>query len=319
MSLKLILSADGSGSCEQAVMDLAKLPGSNIDIVAFMTNVPGCKAMSRPANDNYHKNTPRIEISHKGMKRREHEQMLEERLDQIDFDFLVLLGDMRLKSREFVEKYANRILNTHPAPIPQFRGVGGYEWAVGQHPQSVQRNKWNCATFHYIEAKPDRGILGVQTLMEVLKNDAEDSLASRGLPLEHRQICEFLTYLSQDRVDLSRGGGIADILDHEGISYKYKVPVFGRVISNMPQASNLVIEFNKEKDGQYFFTVFSEARELDRYYIDKNVPENLVFTYAYWDVKELRKQGKEVEFYFNKLNIHPVIMKKDQDAGEKPL
>lgn len=334
MTLKIILSADGSGSCLQAAMNFAKKEHIDIDIVAFMSNNPGCYAMAeRAAKNNVFGDRPRIEIpvqkkvadkeqsnfvnGKRGMKTRAaHEAEIMKELDKFDFDYLVLLGDMRVKSKEFVKKYAGKILNTHPAPIPQFRGIGGYEWAVGKHPQSVQVNEWNCATFHYIDDKVDRGIIAAQTPMIVYPDDTADRLSERGLPQEHWQICEFLKYLSEKRV-VFREKGIADVLDQHGEPYREQMHIatFARI--QFPTADEFGINV-KEKNGRYLITLSANGKTIDDW-VTGPMPDNLAFTYAHWDVEQLRQGGYKVDFKFNDLNIHPVIMKKDQEAGLKPL
>ena len=47
-------------------------------------------------------------------------------LNNYDVDLIVLAGFMCILSKDFTDKYKNRIINVHPSLIPSFCGEGFY-------------------------------------------------------------------------------------------------------------------------------------------------------------------------------------------------
>jgi phosphoribosylglycinamide formyltransferase-1 len=313
--LRVCVGADGSGTCFQSVID-----GSNFydfDVVAAYTNNPGCFAMERAARHGI----PKIEIDPKafgkGMEaRRQHEVELEKRLDWHDFDVIVMLGDDRLKTGEFIADYAKRgvnVLNTHPAPDPQFRGRNGYAWALGEHPDAVRRNEWTAVTFHRIDAEMDRGNIIAQCPAPIYEGDTVNDLKERGLKVEHFQIVQCLQYLAMGKMSF-REEGMATIADNAGMPIASQFNVIGEEIARDGGRHGLEVEINTMNR---LWKVRGNGRE-ESGGIRYGTPKNLVFTYAYDIVKKARLHGWDVKFTYDGMNIHPIIMKSDQEKGEKP-
>ena len=86
--------------------------------------------------------------------------------------FLSILGD------EICKKYANRMINIHPALIPSFCGKGFYGLKV--HQAVLDKGiKLTGATVHFVNEIPDGGAVIMQKAVEVMDNDTPETLQQR--------------------------------------------------------------------------------------------------------------------------------------------
>jgi phosphoribosylglycinamide formyltransferase 1 len=99
-------------------------------------------------------------------------------------ELVVLAGYLKLVPAEVIAAYRNRIVNVHPALLPEFGGPGMY----GHHVhEAVLRSGvgYSGATVHLVDEQYDRGAILAQARVPVLPGDTPDSLAARVLKAEH--------------------------------------------------------------------------------------------------------------------------------------
>ena len=100
-------------------------------------------------------------------------------------DLVVLAGYLKLVPPGVIKAYRNRILNIHPALLPEFGGPGMYghrvHEAVLAHGATV-----SGATVHLVDEQYDRGAILAQARVPVLPDDSAETLAARVLNAEHR-------------------------------------------------------------------------------------------------------------------------------------
>lgn len=93
-------------------------------------------------------------------------------------DLVVLAGFMTILSADFVEAYAGRILNIHPALLPSFGGAGMYGLHV--HEAVLKAGvKVTGATVHFVTAACDAGPIVAQKAVEVKEGDTPERLQKR--------------------------------------------------------------------------------------------------------------------------------------------
>ena len=129
-------------------------------------------------------------ISHRDFADREdHDRAIVARLQRAEVEWVCLAGYMRLLSRPFIEAYANRILNIHPALLPSFPGLHGQRdalrWGV----------KISGCTVHLVDLELDHGPIVVQRAVEVQDGDDEEALSTRILAQEHQAYPEAIRKL----------------------------------------------------------------------------------------------------------------------------
>ena len=107
-----------------------------------------------------------------------------EALEEHDVDVVLLAGYLRRIPEAVVERYRGRMLNIHPALLPDFGGPGMYGKRVHEAVVASEADR-SGATVHFVnEAYDDGAILG-QWQVEVRPGDTAEELAARVLRVEH--------------------------------------------------------------------------------------------------------------------------------------
>ena len=99
-------------------------------------------------------------------------------------ELLVLAGYLRLVPADVVRHFRGRVLNVHPALLPEFGGPGMYGHHV--HEAVVARQaRLTGPTVHFVDERYDEGPVIAQWTIPVNPGDTPDGIASRVLALEH--------------------------------------------------------------------------------------------------------------------------------------
>lgn len=106
-------------------------------------------------------------------------------LKEISPDLIVLAGFLWLIPKHIVEAFPNRIINIHPALLPQYGGKGMYGERVHQ---AVIDNgeKESGITIHYVNEKYDDGDIIFQARCNVEPGETPASLAKKVHELEYK-------------------------------------------------------------------------------------------------------------------------------------
>jgi formyltetrahydrofolate-dependent phosphoribosylglycinamide formyltransferase len=139
----------------------------------------------------------------------EYEEALMSLLKEYRIEMIVLAGYMRKIPAGVVEMYRDRILNIHPALLPEFGGTGMYGMNVHQAVIDAGRDE-SGATVHLIDSEYDTGPIIAQERVPVLEGDTPEVVAERVLQAEHRLyprvVLEWAEKLAAER-NSSRGDG----------------------------------------------------------------------------------------------------------------
>jgi len=100
-------------------------------------------------------------------------------------DLIVLAGFLWLVPKKIVEAFPNRIVNIHPALLPQYGGKGMYGLRV--HKTVIEnKEKESGITIHYVNEEYDDGDILFQARCDVELNDTPEMLAEKVHQLEHK-------------------------------------------------------------------------------------------------------------------------------------
>ncbi|SHH71550.1 formyltetrahydrofolate-dependent phosphoribosylglycinamide formyltransferase [Caloranaerobacter azorensis DSM 13643] len=106
-------------------------------------------------------------------------------LEKRQVELVVLAGYLKVLSKEFVNRYKNRIINIHPSLIPSFCGKGYYGEKV--HRAVLDYGvKITGATVHFVDEGADTGPIILQEAVFVDNNDTVDTLREKVLEIEHK-------------------------------------------------------------------------------------------------------------------------------------
>jgi phosphoribosylglycinamide formyltransferase-1 len=140
-----------------------------------------------------------IVIDHRpfGQDREAFERALYDELRRHRVDLVCLAGFMRLLTPWFIGRWRGRLLNIHPALLPQFKGLHTHrralEAGVDQH----------GATVHFVVEETDSGPVIAQQSVPVLQGDTEVTLAARVLEAENLLYPQALRVVAEGRATFS--------------------------------------------------------------------------------------------------------------------
>jgi formyltetrahydrofolate-dependent phosphoribosylglycinamide formyltransferase len=114
-----------------------------------------------------------------------------------DAQLVVLAGYLKLVPRAVVERFPGRMINIHPALLPDFGGPGMY----GHHVHEAvlaSGAKESGATIHLVDEVFDRGEIIAQERVPILDGDTPERLAARVLEAEHRLLPRVVLELARN-------------------------------------------------------------------------------------------------------------------------
>jgi phosphoribosylglycinamide formyltransferase-1 len=194
--LRLAVLISGSGSNLQALIDAIeskKLPAAEIALV--VSSKPGAYGLQRALR---HKLSA-IYLPWK--QRAEGEVKLAGLLHLFQAELIVLAGWMHILSASFLDQFPQRIINLHPAllpddgtgetyvtsdgtTIPVFRGLHAVQQALDAGV------KVTGSTVHYVTPAVDAGPVICREEVAIEPGDSEESLHERLKTVEHKLIVE---------------------------------------------------------------------------------------------------------------------------------
>ncbi len=178
---KVAIFASGSGTNAEKIISNFYLPTYSrvATIELLVSDNPDAYALCRAQSKNIATAViPRADFRSEG------EEVLKI-LAAHDIDYIVLAGFLSLVPPAIIEKYRGRIINIHPALLPQYGGKGMYGDNVHR---AVIANK-ECQsgiTIHHVDENFDEGSTIISHKVKVTARDTPESLAGKIHKLEYR-------------------------------------------------------------------------------------------------------------------------------------
>lgn len=114
------------------------------------------------------------------------EEAIARHLERKKIDLICLAGFMRILSAGFVKRYEGRMINIHPALLPQFPGAHAIKDAFDAKVSETG------VTVHYVTADVDRGPVILQRQVPIYPEDTLESLEARVHSVEYQVYPEAL-------------------------------------------------------------------------------------------------------------------------------
>jgi len=137
---------------------------------------------------------PFLCVPAENMSREEHEEHVMKRVDEFEFDYIVLAKYMRILTPKFVKNYADKIINIHHSFLPAFIGANPYKQA---HDRGV---KIIGATAHFVTDDLDEGPIIAQDVIHVNHRMEWRDMQRAGRDVEKVVLSRALSYVLNDRV-----------------------------------------------------------------------------------------------------------------------
>jgi phosphoribosylglycinamide formyltransferase 1 len=110
---------------------------------------------------------------------------------------VVLAGYLKLVDASVVARFRGRMINIHPALLPDFGGPGMYGRRVHEA-VLASGAKESGVTVHFVDDAFDRGEIIAQERVPVKPGDTPETLAARVLEAEHRLLPKVVLQLAKE-------------------------------------------------------------------------------------------------------------------------
>ena len=198
--LKIAVLASGRGSNFEAILGAirdGRLKGATI--VCVVSNNSGAGALETARKNAI----PALHISRMQFETdAAFDSHFLDALERHGANFVALAGYMKIVSPAVISRFRNRILNIHPALLPDFGGKGMY----GEHVHRAviaSGKKVSGATVHLVDEAYDRGPVVLQRTVAVAPGETPESLAKKVLAIEHEIYPEAIGLFAEGRIDIS--------------------------------------------------------------------------------------------------------------------
>jgi phosphoribosylglycinamide formyltransferase-1 len=187
---KLVVLASGRGSNLQAIVE--RLHGrGGIEVVGVASDKPAAPALelARAAGVA----TATFPIADYG-DRAERDAAMGDWIEGVGADLIVLAGYMQLLGEAFVARFRNRVVNIHPALLPDFPGLDaiGQALAAGAEVTGV--------TVHFVDEGVDTGPTILQREVRVPEGRDRAELEREVHAVEHQLYSEAIRMIAAGRV-----------------------------------------------------------------------------------------------------------------------
>jgi phosphoribosylglycinamide formyltransferase 1 len=170
----------GEGTNLQALLD-AGLP-----LVAVASNVPDARALERAQAAGVPSAAFPLEAHGDRAAR---DEAMADWLQSRGVELVVCAGYMHLLTPSFLERFPQRVVNVHPAPLPEFPGMHPLEDVLASGAPAA------AATVHYVDEGVDTGEVIATEPVPVLEGDTVETLRERVHAVEHRLVPEVVKSL----------------------------------------------------------------------------------------------------------------------------
>lgn len=168
--MRIVVLVSGTGSNLQAVIDAVATGALAVEIAAVGADRPNTFGIERSAAAGLET----FVVNFKDYATRaDWDAALLDAVAAYSPDYVVSSGFMRIVAPSFIDAFAGRYVNTHPALLPSFPGAHGVRDAM------AYGVKVTGCTVHFADAGVDTGPIIAQTPVAVLAGDTEESLHER--------------------------------------------------------------------------------------------------------------------------------------------
>lgn len=192
---RLGVLVSGNGTNLQAILDASAEKDYPAEVRLVISNQPDAYALKRAQKAK----TPTALIQHSDYPDRgSFEDALIAALERVPVDLVVLAGFMRVLSPHFVRRYANHILNIHPALLPSFPGTHAIQkaWEYGAKVTGV--------TVHFVDEGTDTGPIVLQETVPCdYSKDSLETLEEKIHSVERRLFPEAIRLFAEGRLKVT--------------------------------------------------------------------------------------------------------------------
>jgi phosphoribosylglycinamide formyltransferase-1 len=201
---RLVVLVSGAGTNLQALIDACADPAYGARVVAVGADRDDIEGLARAERAGI----PTFVRKVGQFTSREHWDLtLTDTVAAFEPDLVVLAGFMRLVGSAFLQRFADRVLNTHPALCPAFPGTSGPADAL------AYGVKVTGATLFVVDEGVDTGPIVAQTVVPVEDDDDVETLHERIKVAERQMLVDSVGRIAREGITVEGrrvrfGGGV---------------------------------------------------------------------------------------------------------------
>ena len=195
--MRLAVLASHEGSTLQALIDACAAQSLDAEVVLVVSNNSKSGALRRAAAANI--NTRHISTKTHGSEDTANHAIANAFADA-EVDWVLLLGYMKKMGEAILSRFSGRIINTHPALLPNFSGQGFFGRKVHEavHAAGVSMTG---ATLHLVGCEYDTGPVIAQIQVPVQAGDDVDAIEQRVKTAERKLLVDTLQRICSGGLD----------------------------------------------------------------------------------------------------------------------
>jgi phosphoribosylamine--glycine ligase/phosphoribosylglycinamide formyltransferase/phosphoribosylformylglycinamidine cyclo-ligase/phosphoribosylamine--glycine ligase/phosphoribosylformylglycinamidine cyclo-ligase len=208
---KLRIGVMGStrGTALLPIMEACASGMLRAEIVAVLSNKSDAVILEKGRNLGINVTTKYIPS--KGLTRAQYDAECSAALVGAGAEFVVLVGYMRILSKQFCEFWAGRCINVHPSLLPKH--AGGMDLAVHQAAIDAGDKESGCS-IHQVTEEVDGGPVIVQKVVKIEPGETAESLKAKVQPLEGPAFVEALQKYTKNVISYADAGVDIDAGNH---------------------------------------------------------------------------------------------------------
>lgn len=191
--LKLAVLISGEGSNLQAILDACASGALHAEVCAVISNRADARGLRRAITASV---PIHAILASSGAAREDYDTALRIVIERHAPQLIPLAGFMRILSDDFVRHFRGRLLNIHPALLPNYRGLHTHRRVL-----ATGAREHGCSV-HFVTEELDGGPVITQAKVPVLPDDTETSLAARVREREHVIYPLVLRWFAEGRIAL---------------------------------------------------------------------------------------------------------------------
>lgn len=191
---RVVVLASGTGSLFQALIDLS--PQLNINIVGLLTD------SEVQAGERAREAGIPVTVIPMATDRDVWNSEIVAYLREQNPDLIVSAGFMKILGKDLVTEFAGRIINTHPALLPNFPGAHAVRDAIAAGATETG------STVHFVDAGVDTGAIIAQRSVPIHQNESEIDLHERIKVVERELLVEVVRNIVQGKVRYENGEAV---------------------------------------------------------------------------------------------------------------
>lgn len=187
MLKKVAVFASGNGSNFQAILDATKNQELKIDIQILVVDKADAYAIERAKSAGI----PVLLVNYKQDGKEVVEQTILNKLQELEVEYIILAGFLRILSPMFIQAYENKIINIHPSALPKYKGLHAIEQALENNDTTLG------VTVHFVDEHLDNGQIIEQELFSIEGLDTQN-IYKKVHQIEHQVYIKALKKVMED-------------------------------------------------------------------------------------------------------------------------